>query len=126
VLCEKHRSWFDAMLDRADMHWQRLQQPQTYPFAAGRQGIHETSCSVVRREMPSQYARPTGEAYLQALNAFAHTGDPHSSSEEFEGFRAYPRFAVMTQEEARGWVAERTGPKGGRNYKRCQRCGPAV
>lgn len=126
VLCEKHRSWFDGLLAKADDRWQRLQQPEKYPFAAGRQGLHETSCSVVKREMPSDYVRPTGEDYVVALNAFSHTGDPHSSSEDFEGSRNYPRFEVMTPEEARAWIAERTGPKGGRNYKRCQRCAPAL
>ncbi|MFG3517597.1 hypothetical protein [Streptomyces bobili] len=126
VLCEKNRSWFEAVLDEADERWQRLQQPEKYPFAAGRQGIHETSCSVVRRETPSEYARPTGEAYAAALNAFGHTVDPHSCGEHFEGSRAYPRFDVMTGEEAKAWIRERTGPKGGRNFKRCQRCAPAV
>jgi hypothetical protein len=126
VLCEKHRSWFDGLLDEADDRWQRLQQPEKYPFAAGRHGLHETSCSVVRRGMPSDYARPTGEAYVAALNAFSHTVDPHSSREDFEGCRDYPHFQAMTSQEARNWIAERTGPKGGRNYKRCQRCAPAV
>lgn len=125
VLCEQRRSWFDALLDHADDRWKRLQQPEMYPFAAGRQGLHETSCSVVTREMPSDYARPTGDEYLAALNAFSHTVDPHYG-EDFEGSRSYPRFDVMTTDEARAWMAERTGPKGGRNYKRCQRCAPAV
>ncbi|PAZ09339.1 hypothetical protein CLM62_47145 [Streptomyces sp. SA15] len=126
MLCERYRSWFETVLKESDARWQRMQQPQTYPFAAGRQGIHETSCSVVKREMPEQYARPAGEAYVAALNAFSHTVDPHSYGEDFEGSDAYPRFDVMTPDEARAWIAERTGPKGGRNYKRCQRCAPTV
>ncbi|MET7489826.1 hypothetical protein [Streptomyces sp. NPDC005538] len=40
--------------------------------------------------------------------------------------RQAPRFDVITPDEARAWIAERTGPKGGRNYKRCQRCAPAM
>ncbi|MFI6284377.1 hypothetical protein ACIBCM_06385 [Streptomyces sp. NPDC051018] len=46
--------------------------------------------------------------------------------DEFEGSRAYPRFEAMTAAEARPWITARTGPKGGRNYKRCQRCAPTV
>lgn len=126
ALCEERRSWFDALLDGSDARWERLQQPETYPFAAGRQGIHHSTCSVVKRETPSSYSRPTGNAYVTALNAFSHTVDPHSSREDFEGCRDYPHFQAMTSQEARNWIAERTGPKGGRNYKRCQRCAPAV
>lgn len=125
VLCRERRPWFDKMLDEADGRWRRFQQPERYPFTAGRQGLHETTCSVVRREMPSEFTRPTGEDYLEALNAFGHTVN-YTYTEEFEGSGAYPRWDVMTVEEARVWVAERTGPKGGRNCKRCQRCAPAV
>ncbi|WP_405968950.1 hypothetical protein OG613_48585 (plasmid) [Streptomyces sp. NBC_00015] len=125
VLCEQRRPRLDAWLDQADDRWQRLQQPEAYPFAAGRQGLHVTLCSVVTREMPSEYARPTGEDYVAALNAFSHADDPYFG-EDFEGSRSYPRFDVMTPGEARAWIAERTGPKGGRNYKRCQRCAPAL
>ncbi|MBB6122211.1 hypothetical protein [Nocardiopsis algeriensis] len=38
---------------------------------------------------------------------FEHIGDDH-----------------MSAEETRAWMAENTGPKGGRYYKRCQRCAP--
>ncbi|WP_159476246.1 hypothetical protein [Streptomyces caniferus] len=125
-LCDERRPWFEGLLDGSDARWQRLQQPEEYPFAAGQHGLHETTCSVVRRETPSNYARPIGDAYVAALNAFCHTVDPHSSREDFEGSRDYPRFQAMTAQEARQWVTERTGPKGGRNYKRCQRCAPPL
>ncbi len=75
--------------------------------------------------MPAQYTRPVGEAYVEALNSFSHSDD-HHYGEDFEGSGNYPRFDIMSIEEARAWVAERTGPKGGRNYRRCQRCAPAV
>ncbi|MFJ3497821.1 hypothetical protein ACIPPJ_30110 [Streptomyces sp. NPDC086091] len=125
VLCEERRTWFDGLLDEADVQWKRWQQPENYPFAAGQQGIHETSCSVVRRMMPTEYARPTGEAYGKALNSFSHAEDHHYGG-AFEDSGDYPRLDVMTPDEARSWVAERTGPKGGRNYKLCRRCAPAV
>ncbi|MCF3143759.1 hypothetical protein [Streptomyces platensis] len=126
ALCDDRRPWFEGLLNTSDGLWARLQQPAKYPFAAGRHGLHETECSVVKRETPSDYSRPTGDVYVTALNAFSHTVDPHSSREDFEGSRNYPRFEAMTAQEARKWVLDRTGPKGGRNYKRCQRCAPAV
>ena len=125
-LCEQRRSWFDAMLDGTDERWKRLQRPEEFPFAAGRQGIHTASCPVVSRETPAHYARPTGDTYTQALNAYSHTVDPHSDRDYFEGSATYPRFEAMTTQEAHAWIAARTGPKGGRNYKRCQRCAPTL
>ncbi|MCZ1011906.1 hypothetical protein [Streptomyces lydicus] len=125
-LCEQHRGWFEALLEGADERWRRLQNPRDYPFAVGRQGIHTTSCAVVGRESPDHYARPTGDAYTRALNAYSHTVDPHSDRDEFEGSSAYPRFEALTTQEAHAWIATRTGPKGGRNFKRCRRCAPAL
>ncbi|GGR45898.1 DciA family protein [Streptomyces netropsis] len=95
------------------------------PFAAGRRGIHDTTCSVVKRETPDNYARPVGEAYTQALHLYSHTVVPYDR-DIFENARSYPSFTAMTSEEARTWIADHTGPKGGRNYTRCQRCAPAL
>ncbi|RNG26223.1 hypothetical protein EEJ42_15580 [Streptomyces botrytidirepellens] len=125
ALCEERRSWFDALLDDSDARWNRLQEPESYPFTAGRNGLHETTCSVVKREIPSSYARPTGDAYTSALHAFSHTVDPHSSQDDFEGSGDYPRFEAMTSQQARKWITDRTGPKGGRHYKLCHLCAPA-
>ncbi|MFD9572655.1 hypothetical protein ACFWBI_22755 [Streptomyces sp. NPDC059982] len=125
ALCEERRSWFEELLDQSDVLWERLQQPEVYPFAAGRRGIHDTTCSVVKRETPDNYARPAGEAYTQALHLYSHTVVPYDR-DIFESVRSYPSFTAMTPEEARTWIADRTGPKGGRNYARCQRCAPAL
>ncbi|MGW2583599.1 hypothetical protein ACWCYZ_20090 [Streptomyces virginiae] len=125
VLCEERRSWFEELLDHSDVLWERLQQPEAYPFAAGRRGIHDTTCSVVKRETPDNYARPVGEAYTQALHLYSHTVLPYDR-DIFESVRSYPSFTAMTAQEARTWIADHTGPKGGRNYARCQRCAPAL
>ncbi|MEU4955668.1 hypothetical protein [Streptomyces lavendulae] len=87
ALCEERRSWFEALLDQSDVLWQRLQQPEVYPFAAGRRGIHDTTCSVVKRETPENYARPVGEAYTQALHLYSHTVVPYER-DMFEGARS--------------------------------------
>ncbi|MFC4517981.1 hypothetical protein [Streptomyces ehimensis] len=126
AVCEERRSWFDGLLDGVDRRWHRLQRPDEYPFTSGQQGIHETTCSVVKQRTPAQYARPTGDAYREALHAFSHTVDPHSDRSDFEGANAYLRFNAMTAEEARSWITERTGPRGGRNYVRCKKCAPAI
>ncbi|MER5570499.1 hypothetical protein ABT083_30570 [Streptomyces goshikiensis] len=126
VLCDERRSWFEQLLNRSDALWRRLQQPEVYPFAAGRRGIHDTTCSVVKRENPDMYARPHGDAYTQALHRYSHTINPHSDRDDFEGSNAYPSFTAMTAEEAKAWIADHTGPKGGRNFSRCQRCAPAL
>lgn len=125
ALCEERRPWFEELLDRSDVLWERLQKPEVYPFAAGRRGIHDTTCSVVKRETPDSYARPVGEAYVQALHLYSHTVVPYDR-DIFESVRSYPSFTAMTAEEAKSWIADHTGPKGGRNYARCQRCAPAL
>ncbi|MFI8343977.1 hypothetical protein ACIF8W_28450 [Streptomyces sp. NPDC085639] len=124
-LCEERRSWFEELLDHSDLLWERLHQPMMYPFAAGRRGIHDTTCAVVRRETPDNYRRPAGEAYTQALHHYSHSVVSYDR-DVFESARSYPSFTAMTAEEARAWIAERTGPKGGRNYTWCQRCAPAL
>ncbi|MFJ2875499.1 MULTISPECIES: hypothetical protein [unclassified Streptomyces] len=125
-LCRERRSFFDGLLNAADSNWQRLQQPETYPFTAGAHTIHQTTCSVVTRESPQEYSRPAGDSYATALNAFSHCHDAYAAAWDYERDRAYPRMRPMTPSEARAWIQENTGPRGGRNYKRCQRCAPAV
>ncbi|MBK3557252.1 hypothetical protein JHN55_12060 [Streptomyces sp. MBT56] len=126
-LCQGERKrWFDALLDSADREWARFTTPEKYPFTAGQNGIHETTCSVVARHNPTTYARPTGPTYVEALRQYAHSVDPHSGRNYFDGDQNYPRMHSMTTEEAHQWISKNTGPKGGRNYKRCARCSPAV
>ncbi|WP_435609681.1 hypothetical protein [Streptomyces sp. C10-9-1] len=126
-LCQGERKgWFDGLLDSADRQWARFTAPEEYPFTAGQNGIHETTCSVVARNNPATYARPTGPAYVEALRRYAHSVDPHSGRSDFYGDQDYPRMHSMTTEEAHQWISKNTGPKGGRNYKRCARCSPAV
>lgn len=126
VLCAERQTWFDSFLNHADEQWTRLQQPGDYPYAAGRNGLHDTTCHVVRRHNPDHYQRPTSDAYTAALRSYSHTVNPYSGTDEFADRDAYPRFQAMTAQEARQWTTERTGPKGGRNYKRCKHCAPAL
>ncbi|MFB7380222.1 hypothetical protein ACFC6U_37150 [Kitasatospora purpeofusca] len=124
-VCQAHRGWFEGELDTADGLWDRYAKPEKYPFVAGRSGLHETGCPVVRRNMPQTWARPVGDAYTTELRRYAHSVDRHSGHSDLEYSRDYPNWAAMTACEARAWMAERTGPKGGRSYKTCRRCAPA-
>ncbi len=124
-VCRSRRDWFEAFLDTADQRWSQFTQPETYTFIAGRSGLHQIDCPVVRREMPDQYARPAGDTYVSELRRYAHSVDPSSGLSDLEYARQYPHWDAMTATEARKWRAERTGPKGGRNYKSCGRCAPS-
>jgi len=121
-ICDECRSAFEHLLKESGERWHRFQRPDEFPFTVSKHGLHVTTCSVVNREMPREFAPPEGDAYTQALRTYAHTVNPYG--DDFEGERAYPRFEPLTAAQARAWVASRTGPKGGRNFKRCQRCAP--
>ncbi|WP_049564942.1 hypothetical protein [Streptomyces sp. SBT349] len=129
--CARHQNMFDQMVRDASESWRRFQLPDQYPFTVGKRGLHTTTCSVVTREMPKQFAPPSGEAYERALRDYAHAANSFMDSGFYENFdgdfdrkSVYPSFRPVTPEETRVWVADHTGPKGGRNYKRCQRCAP--
>jgi hypothetical protein len=60
------------------------------------------------------------------LRAFAHSRYAYDLEPTTqEPFSEQVPFLPMTAEQARAWMAENTGPQGGRYYKRCQRCAPA-
>jgi hypothetical protein len=130
--CRRHRSDFERLVEDAAGFWRRYQQPEEYPFTAGKKGLHETSCSVVKRAMPKQFTRPTGTQFDRSLREYAHAANPFMSTGDYESFdgswdraATYPTFQPMTAVEARAWIAQNTGPKGGRNYKQCRLCSPA-
>ena len=125
VLCRERTGMFNRFLDQAVDRWRRFRLPEQYPFATSRHGVHESSCSVVTSRMPDQFARPSGNGYTAALHTYAHTLRPFGD-DDFEGTHTYPIFSPMTAQELHAWIADNTGPKGGRNYRTCQLCGPAV
>jgi hypothetical protein len=126
ALCEHHRGHFENMLDECDELWNRHRQPDQYPYAVSRRGVHTVGCHIVRRETPESYARPAGSFYLDALREYSHSIDRHGDTWDFEGAQRYPRIKALGSCETREWMDEHTGPKGGLYYKRCQRCSPAL
>ncbi|MFC8450837.1 hypothetical protein [Kitasatospora sp. NPDC057223] len=122
--CARQQDAFDQALAASHARWDRAQRPAEYPFTVGKSSVHTTRCPVTRRSIPAGYAQPaTGSPeYAQALAAFAHR-DVHRPDWEFQpGWLL--TFEPLTTEATRTWMAERTGPKGGRAYKQCRRCDP--
>lgn len=131
--CERKRAQFARYLKTMAERWRRWGLPEQYPFAVGHsKGLHTVACSVVRQYMPNGFTvrEPSDPV---ALRAFAHSyfyGDYDGDYDydfrplEPEHIPGEVRFHPMTTEETRAWMAEHTGPKGGRHYKRCRRCAP--
>jgi hypothetical protein len=122
--CTRHSAEFDQFLDQTAEQWRRYQTPEMYPFAAGSSnGLHHSTCSVVRRTLPEEWARPVGDDYDEARRHFCHQRNSrHDPDDAIAHLRIV--WKIMTAEQARRWQAERVGPKGGRNYRRCAVCAP--
>lgn len=122
--CTERSAEFELFLNQAAEQWRRYQAPELYPFAAGSSnGLHCTTCSVVRRNLPQEWARPVGHDYDTARRHFCHQRYPrHDGDDAIEHLRI--DWNLMTAEQARTWQAERVGPKGGRNFRRCGACAP--
>ncbi|MGR6998875.1 hypothetical protein ACU686_13230 [Yinghuangia aomiensis] len=125
--CERYRARFTQAMSEAAVQWRRWTRPEQYPFAASRSnGLHHVACTVVRQQMPDQFRKLDNDD-ADALRAFAHRQETWLADAMGDalppGDFVVP-FTIMTDEEARAWVGRNTGPKGGRNYRRCRRCAP--
>ncbi|MET9079946.1 hypothetical protein ABZX95_49680 [Streptomyces sp. NPDC004232] len=126
--CDRHRDAFAKSLEAAAERWRRWMRPEQYPYAVGSsKGLHEVGCPVLRRDMPEDFSPPAADD-AEALRSFAHLKDAYDPYDRPTGLmplRYHVPFHAMTEEEARGWMEHNTGPKGGRYYRRCERCAPA-
>ncbi|MGV9267359.1 hypothetical protein ACWDRR_22160 [Kitasatospora sp. NPDC003701] len=125
-LCERRRGWFEGLLDAKDDWWERYNQPEVYPFIAGSGTVHTVACSVTRRVLPNQYERPSGDDYGLELRRYAHCVDASSGRSPLDHDSRYPRWKPLNAPETRAWMEANTGPKGGRLYKLCGHCEPAL
>lgn len=123
--CDRARTAFARHLTTMAERWRRWTLPDEFPFATGSSmGLHDVTCAVVRREMPDGFTRH-GPDDVEQLRAFAHNGLGGDILPEWpEQLPGHVPFFAMSAEETRAWMAEHTGPKGGRHYKRCKRCAP--
>lgn len=123
--CEQGRRPFARHLEAMAERWRRWNLPEEYPFIAGNsKGLHTVKCSVVRQHMPDHFTAYEPDD-ADRLRAFAHSRYAYDLEPTTqEPFSEQVPFLPMTAEQARAWMAENTGPQGGRYYKRCQRCAP--
>lgn len=123
--CEGHSDQFARYLETMAERWRRWELPEQYPFAAGSaKGLHTTVCGVVRAHMPEELPDHKPDD-VEPLRAFAHAKAAYDLAPKgLEPLTGHVPFHPMTEEETRAWMAEHTGPKGGRYYKRCQHCAP--
>ncbi|WP_017584296.1 hypothetical protein [Nocardiopsis valliformis] len=123
--CEEQRSSFAHHLETMAERWRRWTLPDEFPFATGSSmGLHTVKCGVVRRDMPDGFTAHKPDD-VAPLRAFAHAYDDFGLPvDESEQLPAHVPFQPMSGEEARAWMTENTGPKGGRYYKRCRMCAP--
>jgi hypothetical protein len=128
--CTQRQAAFDTALDSWEQQFLRFQRPEAFPFAVGNaKGLHESTCPVARRGLPSEWSRPAGADYQRVLRIYAHHDDyrdyqkpPLDELAQLDLQAIQVTWSAMTAEEARAWMAEHTGPKGGRHYHRCRRC----
>jgi hypothetical protein len=109
-----------------DERHRRYGQPEVFPYAAGRHTLHRTGCSAAATCMwAGGGGRPTGRVHASYLSTYSHLPE-QDRDVRFESHFPYPDLVAMTGDEARRWVDERIGPKGGRNYKLCRVCCPQL
>ncbi|HWU10653.1 MAG TPA: hypothetical protein VN520_30555 [Streptomyces sp.] len=125
IWCRMAKAKFDRVLDGADYSWACYQDPEQFSYTASGSFLHRTTCSRVRRRMPAEHVRPEGEAYDRALQKWAHEHHDYNSPEAEERYSPHLRLYIMSPARARQWIAENTGPLGGRNYRLCKECRPS-
>lgn len=117
ILCEGAKEEFAAIVEQTRVERLRFQDPTTYPYARGKHTLHRAACSEAERGIGSDDPRwPRDD--VQDLRSFAHERELSSSWATF--------MTMLTAEDAAGWIATRTGPRGGAQYKLCKICRPSI
>ncbi|MGW2181574.1 hypothetical protein ACWCXX_26435 [Streptomyces sp. NPDC001732] len=93
----------------------RFDEPDRYPYAAGKHTLHRTTCRMVERSV-GQVGSDDSTRMRGALTTLAHEGTTDT------GWATHMR--VMEPGEAAVWAAERIGPRGGIRYRLCRICTP--
>jgi hypothetical protein len=62
----------------------------------------------------------------RTLHEFVHGGDGELDQPDPWHYTPRPRGQRMSDAELVAWIRDRRGPKGGANFRRCQRCQPAI
>ncbi|WP_405692642.1 hypothetical protein [Streptomyces sp. NBC_00057] len=119
-VCNAAREEFDAIAAKTLVQRKRLQDPGTYPYAAGKHTLHSSACRQTREsigEIPGPDDWWNGaDSMARNLREFAHKGLLNS------GWATH--MVMLTAEEALQWISSHTGPHGGTQYKLCKICQP--
>ncbi|MEU8473433.1 hypothetical protein AB0F30_37200 [Streptomyces sp. NPDC029006] len=116
-VCAEAGERFTAIRAQSVEQRRRFDQPDRYPYAAGKHTLHQATC----REITQSVGQVQGDdsIWMQgALTRFAHDGTLDS------GWATHKR--MMEPGEAAAWVAERIGPRGGIRYRLCRICTPQL
>ena len=124
--CQAAQSAFDNLLDIADGLWRRFQAPEQNSFTVNGRNLHRTTCSYIRRQMPTDHARPEGEAYDLALQKWAHEHHDYYGQEGARRYSAHLLLEIMTPAEAQEWITSRARPRGGPDFRLCKACCPEL
>ncbi|MEU9263600.1 hypothetical protein AB0D68_34985 [Streptomyces sp. NPDC048212] len=116
-VCDAAKEEFAAIAATTLTHRKRLQDPATYPYAGGKHTLHSSVC----RETKERVGKIPGpddpwNNDARNLRQFAHEGLLNSSWAT--------HMVMLTPQEALQWIYDRTGPRGGSQYKLCKVCRP--
>jgi hypothetical protein len=115
AVCAEASERFDALRATSLVQRRRFDEPDRYPYAAGKHTLHRTTCRQIEQSVGG--IEGDHSPWLHgALTAFAHNGTSNS------GWATHLR--VMEPGEAATWVKERIGPRGGTHYRLCGICAP--
>ncbi|MEU8776501.1 hypothetical protein [Streptomyces sp. NPDC048606] len=109
--CRARRPEFEAIHARALVEKAKGADTLTYPYAVTRNGLHRSDCP----HITDTISHIRGYE-MRDLKSFVHEDEEHS------GWAAFSTF--LDRNEAAAWVAERCGPRGGRQYRLCRICSP--
>jgi hypothetical protein len=115
--CAEAKQQFDAIRAESVVQRRRFDEPDRYPYAAGKHTLHHIAC----REVEQSVGHVGGDdsVWMQgALTRLAHEGTTNT------GWATHMR--VMEPGEAAAWVRERIGPRGGARYRLCRICTPTL
>lgn len=117
AVCAGAREEFAAVRAASLVQRRRFDEPDRYPYAAGKHTLHRTTCWQIEQWVGG--VEEDDSPWLHgALTRFAHDGTRNS------GWATHLR--VMEAGEAATWVKERIGPRGGTRYRLCGICAPAL
>ncbi|EFE65036.1 predicted protein [Streptomyces viridosporus ATCC 14672] len=116
-VCAEASERFAAVRAASLVQRRRLDEPDRYPYAAGKHTLHRSSCRQIQQRVGT-VGDDDSMRMRGALTRFAHDGAFGS------GWATHMR--MMEPGEAAAWVKERTGPRGGTHYRLCGICTPVL